>query len=83
MRAPRPVPGSSVTTKTTFALPDLRGRVPIHVGHSFTEYQLGAVGGTEAVTLADFRGFDTMVEITVLAVAVIGVATLLRQGKLW
>lgn len=38
--------------QTTFALPDLRGRVPIHVGHSFTEYQLGAVGGTEAVTLA-------------------------------
>ena len=41
--------------------------------------------GADVVTviLADFRGFDTLVEITVLAVAVIGVATLLRQGKLW
>jgi multicomponent Na+:H+ antiporter subunit A len=32
------------------------------------------------VTLADFRGLDTMVEITVLAVAVVGVASLLRRG---
>ena len=33
--------------------------------------------------LADFRGLDTMVEITVLAVAVIGVAGLLRRGRPW
>ena len=33
--------------------------------------------------LADFRGFDTMVEITVLAVAVVGVASLLRHGRQW
>jgi multicomponent Na+:H+ antiporter subunit A len=44
----------------------------------------GAHGG-DAVTviLADFRGLDTMVEITVLAVAVIGVAGLLRRGRSW
>ena len=35
------------------------------------------------VILADFRGLDTLGEITVLAVAVVGVATLLRAGKLW
>jgi multicomponent Na+:H+ antiporter subunit A len=35
------------------------------------------------VILADFRGLDTMVEITVLAVAVIGVASLLRRGRAW
>jgi multicomponent Na+:H+ antiporter subunit A len=35
------------------------------------------------VILADFRGFDTLVEITVLAVAVVGVASLLRRGRTW
>jgi len=41
--------------------------------------------GTDVVTviLADFRGLDTMVEITVLAVAVVGVAGLLRRGAAW
>lgn len=33
---------------TTFALPDLRGRVPIHFGNGFT---LGQTGGSETVTL--------------------------------
>lgn len=40
--------------QTTFALPDLRGRVPIHAGQSRltgTNYSLGQLGGTEAVTL--------------------------------
>jgi multicomponent Na+:H+ antiporter subunit A len=36
-----------------------------------------------SVIVADFRGLDTLVEITVLLVAVIGVATLLRKGRLW
>ena len=40
-------------------------------------------GDVVTVILADFRGFDTMVEITVLTVAVIGAAGLLRRGKLW
>jgi multicomponent Na+:H+ antiporter subunit A len=35
------------------------------------------------VILADFRGLDTLVEITVLATAIIGVALLLRRGKAW
>ncbi|MCT6923030.1 tail fiber protein [Metasolibacillus sp.] len=34
--------------QTTFGLPDLRGRVPIHIN---PQYSLGAVGGTETVTL--------------------------------
>lgn len=39
--------------KTTFALPDLRGRVPIGVGQGIglTNRELGKVGGEEAVTL--------------------------------
>src|SRR6476620_7999127 len=38
--------------QTTFALPDLRGRVPIHFGTSQSSYVLGEVGGAEQVTLA-------------------------------
>ncbi len=40
--------------ETTFALPDLRGRVPVHQGRSAssgTTYQLGERGGVEEVTL--------------------------------
>jgi multicomponent Na+:H+ antiporter subunit A len=35
------------------------------------------------VIVADFRGLDTLVEVTVLLTAVIGVAALLRRGRLW
>jgi microcystin-dependent protein len=34
--------------QSTFALPDLRGRLPIHMGNSFT---LAETGGVESVTL--------------------------------
>ena len=39
--------------QTTFALPDLRGRVPIHYGQGpgLSNYDLGQVGGSETVTL--------------------------------
>jgi microcystin-dependent protein len=39
--------------ETTFNLPDLRGRAPIHMGtgSSGTTYQLGESGGVESVTL--------------------------------
>jgi multicomponent Na+:H+ antiporter subunit A len=40
-------------------------------------------GDVVTVILADFRGFDTMVEITVLAAAIVGVASLLRHGRQW
>lgn len=35
------------------------------------------------VILADFRGLDTLGEITVVAIAFFGIATLLRLGRLW
>ncbi len=36
----------------TFGLPDLRGRVPVHMGNrAGTNYQLGQLGGSENVTL--------------------------------
>ncbi|MEM6328071.1 MAG: tail fiber protein [Bacteroidota bacterium] len=39
--------------RTTFALPDLRGRVPIQQGNGpgLSDYRLGATGGQEQVTL--------------------------------
>ncbi|MBE2201574.1 MAG: phage tail protein [Anaerolinea sp.] len=39
--------------QTTFALPDLRGRAPIHMGQGpgLSNYTLGQVGGSETVTL--------------------------------
>ena len=39
--------------QTTFALPDLRGRVPIHQGQGqgLSPYSVGQNGGTESVTL--------------------------------
>ncbi|MBD2099557.1 phage tail protein [Leptolyngbya sp. FACHB-261] len=39
--------------KTTFALPDLRGRVPIHAGtgSGLSPYELGQAGGQEQVML--------------------------------
>jgi microcystin-dependent protein len=39
--------------QTTFALPDLRSRVPIHpgTGPGLSTYQLGQVGGSESITL--------------------------------
>lgn len=42
--------------QTTFALPDLRGRVPLHTGGSgagpgLSSYNLGEQGGVEAITL--------------------------------
>ncbi len=39
--------------RTTFALPDLRGRTPVNQGQGpgLSSYDLGQVGGTETVTL--------------------------------
>ena len=40
-------------------------------------------GDVVTVIVTDFRGLDTLVEITVLLAAVIGVAALMRRGRLW
>lgn len=40
--------------QNTFALPDLRGRVPVHMGQSpqsGTNYVIGQIGGVESVTV--------------------------------
>jgi microcystin-dependent protein len=39
--------------RTTFGLPDMRGRIPVHAGHGpgLSDVRLGAKGGAEKVTL--------------------------------
>jgi microcystin-dependent protein len=41
--------------KSTFALPNLQGSVPVHPGQGpgLSEYDLGEIGGTESVTLLE------------------------------
>ena len=34
------------------------------------------------VVLADFRGFDTMGEITVIAITLLGILSLIRSGRM-
>lgn len=38
--------------RTTFALPDLRGRTPVHRNYSTQDYAIGKAGGTEGVVLS-------------------------------
>ena len=47
---------------TTFGLPDLRGRAPVHVGHGpgLSNYTLGERTGTETVTLG--RGDAALID---------------------
>jgi multicomponent Na+:H+ antiporter subunit A len=40
-------------------------------------------GDVVTVILADFRGLDTLGEITVLTLAVVGFSALLRRGRIW
>src|SRR5213075_1772476 len=37
--------------QATFALPNLQGRLPIHMGTGISTYQIGESGGVESVTL--------------------------------
>lgn len=43
--------------RTTFALPDLRGRTPVHPGHGpgLSDHRLGSKGGQEEVTLTEMN----------------------------
>ena len=68
--------------QTTFNLPDLRGRIPLHQGTSTTgtTYQLGEMAGSEQVTeSARALGLhDAMYVIPVLSV---GLAAVLWAGS--
>jgi multicomponent Na+:H+ antiporter subunit A len=76
-----------VASLATFAVVwGFLSRPAIHPGVAVEHVRLAPEAhGWDVVTviLADFRGLDTLGEITVLAVAVVGVATLLRAGRPW
>jgi microcystin-dependent protein len=68
--------------QTTFALPDLRGRAPMHLGQGpgLSSYTLGERGGAEAVTLTASQ----MPVHTHVARARDGVGTSdLPNGRIW
>ncbi|MBL4702002.1 MAG: hypothetical protein JKX85_12165 [Phycisphaeraceae bacterium] len=55
---------------------------PQHLGEKrYLIHHGGGGNNVVNVTLVDFRGFDTMGEITVLGIAAMGVWTLLRRRK--
>lgn len=65
---------------TTFSLPDLRGRAPIHQGTRFgTTFTMGEVIGSETVTVTT----QQMPQHTHQALAATGADSVSPQGKVW
>ncbi len=62
--------------RTTFALPDLRGRAPVHkgTGAGLSPYQQGRTGGLESVTLGvtELPAHDHGVEVQYLDFSLVG-----------
>lgn len=65
---------------TTLILVVISSALPSNLTNFFTEYSLPKGKGRNIVNviLVDFRGFDTLAEITVLSVAALGVYALLK-----
>jgi multicomponent Na+:H+ antiporter subunit A len=81
-----PLVGVLAGLATFVAIWGFLSRPSVHPGVGAEHIRLApAAHGRDVVTviLADFRGLDTLGEITVLAVAIVGVATLLRAGRPW
>jgi len=68
---------------TVFALAVSSSRTEPSVGRDYVARSVAEGGGRNVVnvTLVDFRGFDTLGEITVLAVAAIGVVNLVGHAR--
>ncbi|MFN8021596.1 MAG: hydrogen gas-evolving membrane-bound hydrogenase subunit E [Acidimicrobiales bacterium] len=66
-----------------FAVMVSAARTAPSVGEAYTERSLPEAGGKNVVNviLVDFRGFDTMGEITVLGTAALGVTNLVRMAR--
>jgi multicomponent K+:H+ antiporter subunit A len=75
------IAGGGVTAVLTWAV---LSRPYDSIAHWFLENSIPGGGGTNVVNviLVDFRGFDTLGEITVLAIAAIGIYMLLRDMRL-
>ena len=70
-------------TVALFAVMVSASRTAPSVGETYAELSLPDAGGKNIVNviLVDFRGFDTMGEITVLATAALGVTNLVRMAR--
>jgi multicomponent Na+:H+ antiporter subunit A len=70
-------------TVALFAVMVSAARTAPSAGDVYNELSLPEAGGKNVVNviLVDFRGVDTMGEITVLAVAALGVANLVRMAR--
>jgi multicomponent Na+:H+ antiporter subunit A len=68
---------------TFFALQVFDARTGTSVGEEYAVLSEPEAGGRNIVNviLVDFRGFDTLGEITVLAIAAIGVMNLVRMAQ--
>lgn len=68
---------------TLFALQVFEAREGVSVGEEYAVLSEPEAGGRNIVNviLVDFRGFDTLGEITVLAIAAIGVMNLVRMAQ--
>lgn len=67
--------------QTTFALPDLRGRVPIHVGGGFTQGQLGGETA-HTVTISELPTHNHFLQANATALATSNSATPVAGGSL-
>lgn len=77
------VAGGVGTFVAAFALVAAAARTADPVSGAHLERALPEAGGRNVVNviLVDFRGFDTLGEITVLTVAALGIAALVRAGR--
>jgi multicomponent Na+:H+ antiporter subunit A len=77
------IAGGVGTFVAAFALVAATARTADPVSGAHIERALPDAGGRNVVNviLVDFRGFDTMGEITVLVVAALGIAALVRAGR--
>ena len=68
---------------TWFALQVFEARDAVSVGEEYARLSEPEAGGRNVVNviLVDFRGFDTLGEITVLATAALGVVSLVRMAQ--
>lgn len=68
-------------TAAALVMGNARQGAPISVEHLARALPEGGGKNVVNVILVDFRGFDTLGEITVIAVAALGVLTLVRAGR--
>lgn len=70
--------------RTTFGLPDLRGRVPIHVGSGpgLSNYRLGQEGGSETISSSITLQQDNLPDVISATATIEGITASLSDGAI-